>query len=39
LQAGYTYSHPAIPCVEFFEDDENSKHNTDFDPDMLSDDG
>ena len=39
LPAGYTYSHAALPCAEFFEDDEDTEHNTDFDPDMLTDDG
>jgi len=39
LPAGYTYSHTALPCVEFFEDDEDTEHDTDFDPDMLTDDG
>ena len=37
LPAGYTYSHTAIPCAEFFEDDEETKHDTDFDPYMLTD--
>jgi hypothetical protein len=36
LPAGYTYSHPALPCAEYFDDD-NTEHNTDFDPDMLTD--
>jgi hypothetical protein len=39
LPAGYTYSHKALPCAEFFEDDEDSEHDTDFDLDMLPDDG
>jgi len=39
LPAGYTYPHTALPCVEFFEDDEDTEHDTDFDPDMLTDDG
>jgi hypothetical protein len=39
LPAGYTYSHTALPCVEFFEDDEDTELDTDFDPDMLTDDG
>jgi len=38
LPAGYTYSHTALPCAEFFDDDE-TEHNTDFDPDMLTDEG
>ena len=37
--AGYTYSHTALPCAEFFEDDEDTEHDTDFHPDMLTDDG
>jgi hypothetical protein len=39
LPAGYTYSHTALPCAEIFEDDEDTEHHTDFDPDMLTDDG
>jgi hypothetical protein len=39
LPAGYTYLHTALPCAEIFEDDEDTEHNTDFDPDMLSNDG
>jgi hypothetical protein len=39
LPAGYTYSHTALPCAEFLEDDEDTEHDTDFDPDMLTDDG
>jgi hypothetical protein len=39
MPAGYTYSHTALPCAEFFEDDEHTEHHTDFDPDMLTDDG
>jgi hypothetical protein len=39
LPAGYTYSHTALPCAEFFEDDGDTEHDTDFDPDMLTDDG
>ena len=39
LPAGYTYSHTALRCAEFFEDDEDTEHDTDFDPDMLTDDG
>ena len=38
LPAGYTYSHTALPCAEFL-DDEETKHDTDFDPDMLTDEG
>jgi hypothetical protein len=39
LPAGYTYSHTALPCAESFEDDEDTEHDTDFVPDMLTDDG
>jgi len=39
LPAGYKYSHTALPCVEFFDDDEDTQHNTDFDPDMLTNEG
>jgi hypothetical protein len=39
LPAGYTYSHTALPWAEIFEDDEDTEHDTDFDPDMLTDDG
>jgi hypothetical protein len=36
LLAGYTYSHTALPCVEFFDDNEDTQHDIDFDPDMLT---
>jgi len=39
LPAGYTYSHTAPPCAESFDDDEDTQHDTDFDPDMLTDEG
>jgi hypothetical protein len=39
LPAGYMYLHTALPCAELFEDDEDTKHDIDFDPDMLADDG
>jgi hypothetical protein len=39
LLAGYTYSHTALPCAEFFEHNGDTKHDTDFDPDMMTDDG
>jgi hypothetical protein len=39
LPAGYTYSHTPLAWVESFEDDEDTEHDTDFDPDMLTDDG
>ena len=38
LPAGYTYSHTALPFAEFF-DDEQTEHDTDFDPDLLTDEG
>ena len=39
LPAGYMYSHTALPRAEYFEDDEDTEHNTDVDPDMLTDEG
>ena len=39
LPAGYTYAHTALPFAEFFNDDEDTQHDTDFDPDMLTDEG
>jgi hypothetical protein len=39
LQAGYTYSDTAFPSVVLFEDDEDSEHDTDFDPDVLTGEG
>jgi len=39
LPGGYTYSHTALLWAEDFEDDEDTEHNTDFDPDMLTDEG
>jgi hypothetical protein len=39
LDAGYTYSHTALQSAEFFDDDEDSQHDTDVDPDMLTDQG
>jgi hypothetical protein len=39
LQAGYTCLHTAVPRGEFFNDDGDSQHDTDFDPDMLTDEG
>jgi len=38
LPTGYTYSHSALPCAESF-DAEETEHDTDFDPDMLTDEG
>jgi hypothetical protein len=31
--------HTALPGAEFFEADENTQHGTDFNPDMLTDEG
>jgi len=39
LPAGYTYSHTALPCTELFDDEVDTQHDTDFDPDMLTDEG
>jgi hypothetical protein len=39
LLAGYTSTHSALPSVEFFDDDEDTWHNTDFDPNMVTDEG
>jgi len=39
LPAQYTDSHTPRPCAEYFEDDEDTEHDTDFDPDMLTDEG
>jgi hypothetical protein len=39
LPARYTYSHTALLSAEFSEDNEDTEHDTDFDPDMLTDDG
>ena len=39
LPARYTYLHTAVPCAEFFNDDEDTQHDTDFDPDILTDEG
>jgi hypothetical protein len=33
------YSHPALRCAELFEVDDDTEHNTDVDPDMVSNDG
>jgi hypothetical protein len=37
--AGYSYSDIVVLCVESFEDDEATEHATEFDPDMLTDEG
>jgi hypothetical protein len=39
LPAGYRYSHKALPCAEFFDDDVDAQHDTVFDSDMLTDEG
>jgi len=42
LPAGYMYSHTAVPCAESFNVDasaQNRQHDTDVDPDMLTDAG
>jgi hypothetical protein len=39
LPAGYSYFHRALPSGEFFGDDEDAEHDTNFDPDMLTDKG
>jgi len=42
LPAGYPYSHTDFPCAEIFDHDasaQDSHHNIDFDPDMLTDEG
>jgi len=38
LPARYTYSNTALPCTDCF-DHEDTNHDTDFDPDMLTDEG
>jgi len=38
LPAGYKYLNTALPWTEFF-DDQDTEHHTDFDPDMLTDEG
>jgi len=39
LLPGYTYSHTAFPWAEIFEDDEDTEHDTDLGPVMLTDEG
>jgi len=42
LLAGYVYSHTSLPCAESFtlnRSAQDSKHNTDYAPDMLPDEG
>jgi hypothetical protein len=33
------FLHTALPSAESFNDDEDTQHDTDFDPDMLTDEG
>jgi len=40
--AGYAYSHTSLPCAELCTLDsytQDSQHNADFDPDILTDEG
>jgi hypothetical protein len=39
MPAGYMYSNTAPPGAEIFDDDEETKHDAHFDPDMLADEG
>jgi hypothetical protein len=39
LPARKKYTHTAFPRAEFFVDDEDTEHDTDFDPEMLTDGG
>jgi len=42
LPAGYVYSHTSLPCTDMFTLDayaQDSQHDTDLDPDMLTDEG
>jgi hypothetical protein len=39
MPPGYAYSHAANPCPEVFDDDEEKEHDSDFAPDMLTDEG
>jgi len=42
LQARSAYSHPSPPCAELFTLDasaQDSQHDTDFDPDIVTDEG
>jgi hypothetical protein len=32
-------SHTALPCSDLFDNNEDTEHNADFDPDMLTDEG
>jgi len=42
LSARYVYSHTSVPCTEYFSSEayaQDSQHDTDFDPDILADEG
>ena len=39
LPARYTYSHTALPFAEYFDNDEDTQYDTNFDPAMLTDEG
>jgi hypothetical protein len=39
LSAGYTYSHTARPGAEYLEDDSDTQQISDFNPEMLTDEG
>jgi hypothetical protein len=39
LLARYMYVYTALARAEFFDDDEDTQHDTNFDPDMLTDEG
>jgi hypothetical protein len=39
LPVRYPYSHTALPCAESLDDDEDTQHDTDSDPDMLTEEG
>jgi hypothetical protein len=39
LLVTYAYSHTALPFAELFDGDQDTQHDTDFDADMLTDEG
>ena len=39
LPARYTFSLTDLPFAEYFEDDKDTEYDTEFDPDLLSDEG
>jgi hypothetical protein len=39
MLAVYKNSHTALPSANFLDDDGETEHDTDFDPDMLTDEG